>query len=576
MTGLTSTIHALRSQLDASNRKATTVETILRTITQERDSAASQLSVAYVTIKQLEAENEDLKEENDMLKSSAQRLPKDHKDEVKTSRKSNVTNNGHRAATTAEHARSSNEKVSPAKATRFAKHSSRHLHAEVAETADDGDMFDLTPKPQSAGNASRKTVGKDYDESSEGTDTNVNSLPHKKGKGKLVAHPSSSRHDPIEYGPIENQESSRDLTYLSFLDGDEVAKLRRTLEQERIERKQKQAMGRTFSEDVAGTTDRVQPGNHTQESVMVPRKSSMKDLTVRSVKSNGPEDTVTQRKDASEHVRRHSETSILSARSHRSKSKADNLTSAFIIPDITIRATALAASEIPEPSKGHKAMLQDLAHHKGDNCTVCKRDGDPSSPQDHIVTIAKPLAVSDRKSTPGTYEEEPTVRPSQPPGLALATVIKDLEDEIAHLKIQFSKYQALYNGHDPALGKRKRKSVQQKMQNLLQAIDVKSDQIYALYDVLEGQKQAGHEMNDHEVEITLQSVGIDAASLHLRGGEAQEDVESKAETTNDRHPWDLSSEDESDEGLPWEGIESTVDTTRNGLPRSHRRRSVVA
>ena len=547
------------------------METILRTITQERDSAASQLSVAYVTIKQFEAENEDLKEENDMLKSSAQRLPKDHKHEVKTSRKSTGTNNGHRTATTAEHGRTSNEKVSPAKATRFAKHSSRHLRAQVVETADDGDMFDLTPKPQPAGNAPRKTVEQDYDESSEVTDTNVNSVPQKKGKGKTLPHPSSSRH-----GPIENQESSRDLTYLSFLDGDEVAKLRRTLEQERIERKQKQAMGRTLSEDVAGTTDRFQPGFHTQDSVMLPRKSSMKDLTARSIKSNGHEDTVTQRKDATEHVRRHSETSILSARSHRSKSKADNLTSAFIIPDITIRATAPAASEIPEPSKGHKAMLQDLAHHNGDNCTVCKRDSDPSSPQDHIVTIAKPLAVSDRKSTHGTYEEEPTVRPSQPPGLALATVIKTIEDEIAHLKIQFSKYQALYNGQDPALGKRKRKSVQDKMQNLLQAIDVKSDQIYALYDVLEGQKQAGHEMNDHEVEITLQSVGIDAASLHLRGGEAQEEVESKAETTNDRHPWDLSSEDESDEDLPWEGIESTGDTTRNGLPRSSRRRSVVA
>lgn len=547
-----------------------TAETILRTITQERDSAASQLSVAYVTIKQLQAENEELREENEMLRNPTHRLPDDHKD-VKISRKSTGTDGDHQTVTKAVDIQTSNLQTSPTKTTRFANRAGRHSRSQAANATDDADMFDLTPRPQAAANVSGKAAEQEYDESSEATETGLHQISRKKGKGKLPAKSRSPHH-----GQVTTVDSSRDLTYLSFMDGDEVAKLRKTLEQERIQRKQRKAMNKRSSRDATGATERPQPQVHTQDSELkLPRKSSMKDMTARSFKSNGQEDAVSHAKDISEHNRRHSETSVLSARSHHPQSKADNMTSAFIIPDITIRATAPAAFEVPEPSEENNAMLQALAHHNGKNCTVCKPNPNQDGPHAQVVTIPKPTAVSDRSPTHPPYEEEPTVRPSQSPGLALATVIKDLEDEIAHLKIQFAKYQALYNGHDPALGKRKRKSVQEKMQNLLQAIDGKSDQIYALYDVLEGQKQAGHELNDHEVEITLQSVGIDAASLHLRGGEVEEGEKPK-ESTNDRHPWDLGSEDESEEDLPWEGIESTIETTKSGFSRSNRPRSAIA
>ena len=55
--------------MDAITRKAATAETILKNITQERDSAVSQLGVAYFTLEQVKGDNEALREENHDLKT---------------------------------------------------------------------------------------------------------------------------------------------------------------------------------------------------------------------------------------------------------------------------------------------------------------------------------------------------------------------------------------------------------------------------------------------------------------------------------------------------------------------------
>ena len=78
-------MRSLQGQLDNSNRKTSTTETILKTITQERDSAISQLGVAYFTIEQLKVEVEGLRGENDELKSRLAQLSNDHKNESQPS-----------------------------------------------------------------------------------------------------------------------------------------------------------------------------------------------------------------------------------------------------------------------------------------------------------------------------------------------------------------------------------------------------------------------------------------------------------------------------------------------------------
>ena len=217
-------------------------------------------------------------------------------------------------------------------------------------------------------------------------------------------------------------------------------------------------------------------------------------------------------------------------------------------------------------------VLDDLKNHDGQNCTVCHQMVKAGSNPDHTsaakgtITIPKPVPVSERMPEPTPYNEEPTIRPSQPPAHALACVLKGLEDELAHQKIKLARYQKLYNGHDPALSKRQRKSVCAKIESLVRVIDVKADQIYSLYDVLEGQKQDGHEMTEKEVEVTLQSIGVEGAGLGLRGGELNDDVLQRESA--ERHPWDLESNEGSEDELPWEGIESTAGTGVESRRRS--------
>ena len=357
-----------------------------------------------------------------------------------------------------------------------------------------------------------------------------------------------------------------------------MAGLRQSLEQERLERHQRQQCQRQPSKGDNTFTQKGSTELQSQHSQQVlPRKSSMKEITTGSSPQEPTEKST--HTEPTEHNRRHSENSLLSIRSRRRGLDAENMTSAFIVPDITIRNPVANTEEIPAVTKEGQRVLEGLANHNGQNCTVCTRFVKRGEHHDHgeavkkTIEIPKPVPVSERMLITSDDENDHTIRPSQPPSIALATVMKGLEDELAHLKIHFSKYQTLYNGHNAALSKRSRKAVQQKMEGLLRAIDAKADQIYALYDVLEGQKQEGHEISDEQVEMTLQSLGVDVASLHLRGGEVEKQAEKpKPKPTVESHPWDIESEGES-EGLPWEGIESTLESTKSGVSMAGRRRS---
>lgn len=182
--------------------------------------------------------------------------------------------------------------------------------------------------------------------------------------------------------------------------------------------------------------------------------------------------------------------------------------------------------------------------------------------------IRRPIPVSNRMPAPDQYEDEPTIRPSQHPGIALATVLQALEDELSGLKRSAKKYQRVYDTHDPALSRRSRKSVFEKLQTLNKAIDAKADHIYSLYDVLEGQKQHGQEMSQEEIEVTLQSIGIDPEELSYGNGCMGEN--NSPQVLNDeprpvqRRPRSVSSDGE----FPWEGAEFTGTHSTSSSRRS--------
>lgn len=338
--------------------------------------------------------------------------------------------------------------------------------------------------------------------------------------------------------------------------------MRKTLEEERLSRKQRRSS--------APTNIATETVSSTRQSILktpAPRKSSLRESKAAIPRPASATGDITAgsrvtEEDSSlavpiaERSRRHSDNWVPSASNRKKRRNLEDITSAFILPDITLHHADLAAQNPSRLPEATQRALDGIAQHDGKNCMICQH----SAPNEELCThetvkIPKPVPVSERMPKPTIYNEDPTFRPSQSPAVALATVLKGLEDELSHLKMQLAAYQGAYNKLDASLGKRQRKSLTEKIEKLLKDIDMKSDQIYALYDVLEGQKQSGQEMTEREMEMTLESIGIDLAAHAV-------DVTGTTDKSS-RHAgqFDLDEDDE----LPWEGIESTADlTSRTG------------
>ncbi|OAA81036.1 hypothetical protein LEL_00581 [Akanthomyces lecanii RCEF 1005] len=183
--------------------------------------------------------------------------------------------------------------------------------------------------------------------------------------------------------------------------------------------------------------------------------------------------------------------------------------------DITIEADlTTGTTKSIHQSTGHalssdaRRVLDGLCEHSCSNCIVCTRITSHRSTSTELaagkkrITVPRPVPVTDRDLS----VEDPTMRPSQSPGHALALVIKGLEDESRHLQFELSQLQSQYSSRDKATGKRDRVALAENIRSLLKSLEVKNDQIYSLYDVLEGQKAAGQAMSEEQLEMTVLNI----------------------------------------------------------------------
>ena len=372
------------------------------------------------------------------------------------------------------------------------------------------------------------------------------------------------------------EEDTRDITYLSFQDPAEVANLRRRIEEEYRSRHS------VAKQNELGHSAAASSGTELDENARpnMPRKSSLKDLTANLNFGNqadndgtgrfslGGGENVTTRagktvrvlsphtsdaptaqpqqdtQQLETEVGDRSTLSNTSRRRRRAASITEGMTSAFILPDITLRMPLLASVDIDI------AQVCSIAHDKA-TCTAC-----PHSASAHAnMDIPAPVPVSSRESAQDPDVTSATIRPAQPPSKALATVMKQLNDEITHLKLQKLEQERLYAQHDPALGKKKRELVNNRIAHLHQEVQKRSDWVYALHDVLEGQKDAGQLETQQEVEETLMSIGIDPAELSGRVGRSapegviMEGDESEGSEFGGELPWAGLSDAESGDEL---------------------------
>ena len=188
----------------------------MKNITHERDSAVSQLGVAYFTIEQLKVENEGLKEENTELKTRLGQSSDDHENQTQkwTAREEALRRKVDRR-TEAVQSMTEESGVQPSRMQDENYSRGRHTESaggDVDFTAhkDANTMFDLLPgrknreEPSKGG---RRTVQIDDSQDSEDSGYEV---PTAKGKDK--AKP------PRSVKNAQGGETSQNLTYLSFLE----------------------------------------------------------------------------------------------------------------------------------------------------------------------------------------------------------------------------------------------------------------------------------------------------------------------------------------------------------------------
>ncbi|KAL4796745.1 hypothetical protein BDV19DRAFT_377981 [Aspergillus venezuelensis] len=568
---------ALQNKVDLLERKSDIQGAALKKLNKERDMAVSQLGVAYLESQDLKSENEALRQEVTDLKTrfaqfltSSSRLEETAQTEQSTA--SDASAEDSQVVTRRSTTKDATAKSTRSKSKGDRKEDSRskvlgQVDREISrlerERADEALFSIELPRVRE----SLKKVKASRPRSTSSQNKKQENQPNKGRRVKRVVVEEVELTEPVDSTAEatghtrKSSATEQDMTLLSFIDEREIAQLRKTLEEERLARKRRSSNPAPAAEPTATETE-----NFTRQSALkpAPRKSSLKetkapprptsalgDLTSTSKISATEGDS--QLTVHAERPRRHSDHSATPATAQRRRRRmAEEMTSAFILPDITLRHADLAdnLSKLPEATK---RVLDRATQHSGKNCTVCKQSV-PGADCEHTseaVKIPKPVPVSERMPEPSIYNEEPTLRPAQSPAVALATVLKALEDELAHLRMQLVSYQGAYNKLDASISKRQRKTLTEKIEKLLKDIDMKADQIYALYDVLEGQRQHGQQMTEQEVEMTLQSIGIDA-NTRLAEVTGTTDKSSRKDATD---------YEEEDSELPWEGIESTMEVT---------------
>ncbi|KAF7679793.1 protein kinase [Alternaria burnsii] len=315
------------------------------------------------------------------------------------------------------------------------------------------------------------------------------------------------------------------LTELSFFPQEEIARLRRELEEQRAnERAGKTQTGeqtredtvrsqRQTREDTGRSVASAKSTSHSRRPSLV-RKSSLKDTTQRTATTHFDEDTgklshadtAADDADAEATQTRQSamsDASMLSNTGRRRRSApATEMTSAFILPDIKLASSTTTGVKTHTTATTTKPVIS--KEHDNDNCTVCRREGYTTATA--ALVVPKLVKVSERSTAD---ETDATMRPVQSPREALATVVKGLNDERIHLTAELAVQQAMLSEHDPSLGKRRRAAIDVSIQDLLRRLSWLDQQIYRLHDVLEGQE----DVTEEEVEeLTTQAVNTAAAA----------------------------------------------------------------
>lgn len=571
--------------MDRANRRLATSDVTIANLTKDRDAAHQQLANAYINSEGLKSEGQAVRDQIDAIKRQFAQLTREHEAQIvrltaqefelrtKIERRERAVHEmGALARELWETRKAFTASRGPATAGVIENGTSEFRRSPSKARTDTERPRDVAQSQlerlSNTGISRLPSQQKSQEDLTSPRKPTQRSATRRAADDQVTA-PLSERNATIDIqlpSIRDKAELALDGTFLSFLDGDEIPKLRQIVDEEKA-LAEKAGVTMPNKHLQAGG-----PATKTSLNSALPRKSSLKrvqqdhnEITERSDhtaamskrRSDETRDGTRELPHAANSDRpavsfsREREDTQLSTASRNSQRPrrsgsglSSDMTSAFILPDITLTDSGTTRNATR-------------------NVVVAKQR----------TTITRPTPVSDRMPLALSGEDEPTMRPAQSPGLALASVLKGLEEEIAQLRVKLVEQETLYNQHDPSLSKSKRKIVYARIQKLMAAIDLRADQIYALYDVLEGQKEKGQLMTEEEVEVTLQNIGVAPVigtwtSRRVSQQESKsgnqgknDDIDGHSGTESEAEEHNVGEDDE----LPWEGFEPTITRTLESL-----------
>ncbi|KAA8916122.1 hypothetical protein TRICI_001773 [Trichomonascus ciferrii] len=135
----------------------------------------------------------------------------------------------------------------------------------------------------------------------------------------------------------------------------------------------------------------------------------------------------------------------------------------------------------PAPTTGKVPRLVDRVYESiPQECDVCN----PTTTANSGYT-RETFGVN--KKSP-EWDEESTLRPSMSPEDSVKLVLEKMSSELSALKDQYNGLMAEYNERNPASHRTKRREVAAGLKELVDEMESKADQIYAMYDVIAATK----------------------------------------------------------------------------------------
>ncbi|KAI9657840.1 MAG: hypothetical protein M1831_004076 [Alyxoria varia] len=534
-------IKTLQKRLDVASRKVSSSENAVRNLTKDRDAAHQQLALAFVNSEELKQESQGVREDIDNVKTQLIKMTKQY--EKRVEKLMNQENELWKKIERREKAVGEmSTLVKQLWETRTAMSASAPVSRttsgrQVSSTARNISQADsqatmVNRKGQSINKSTRTTSGQSADfprqQHQRSHCENLNRAGgHSKRQSErrdfdsVECNNSSSQ---VDFDGITDRDLSKDDTYGSFMEGDEVKKLQLILDNDKAKlAKYDVSIPRT--RPLKADTDAFTGSQKGQ----IPRKSSLKDMNAQSKKNR------VQYLDQEQHTQHSLRERNSGAKSSQSMRDDDPLSTEFQIDgsdngdtrrSVTSQRSEHRRRSAPEPTENMTSalILPDitLSGEKINHSRKSEPGPDAVQFAKQTSKVKRPIPVSEcpqsefQPSDTGNF----TIRPARSPAVALAMVIQGLEEEVARLREKLTSLEDLYNQQKPALSKTKRKQIYDKIQKVLTMLEHRCDQIYELYDVLEGQKASGTEMKDEEVEVTLQKAGLDL-------GELQNDIANK-------------------------------------------------